>query len=87
DERKRNEPKRLFRVLTINKRKRQTIKTKGSDISLLQKEALSRRKSGREGEDGYNMSLDMCAIKRRQTKKCLSSGIPRFQPWEDVNFF
>ena len=31
------------------------------------------------------MSLDMCPIKRRQTKKCLSSGIPRFQPWEDVN--
>ncbi|WP_300920312.1 hypothetical protein, partial [uncultured Dubosiella sp.] len=34
---------------------------------------------------GYNMSLDMCRIKRRQTMKCLSSGIPRFQPWEDVN--
>ena len=84
DERKRNEPKRLFRVLTINKRKRQTIKTKGSDISLLQKEALSRRKSGREGEDGYNMSKDMCPIKRRQTMNRLSSGIPRFQPWEDV---
>ena len=31
------------------------------------------------------MSKDMCPIKRRQTKKCLSSGIPRFQPWEDVN--
>ena len=30
------------------------------------------------------MSMDMCPIKRRQTMNRLSSGIPRFQPWEDV---